>query len=125
MAEPQAMKVNMLAELRASDAERAEVADLLKKHFMDGRLDQAEFDERLGAALSAKTRGELTALLGDSREWSQTALCGSRRAVEPGGPWRHSRSSASSAVSRSRRRARSAAPDAQPSHTPGPTIQWS
>jgi hypothetical protein len=65
MAEPQAMKANMLTDLRASDAERAEVADLLKKHFMDGRLDQAEFDERLGAALSAKTRGELTALLDD------------------------------------------------------------
>jgi ferric-dicitrate binding protein FerR (iron transport regulator) len=65
MAEPQARKANMLTELRASDAERAEVADLLKKHFMDGRLDQAEFDERLGAALSAKTRGELTALFDD------------------------------------------------------------
>jgi DUF1707 SHOCT-like domain len=65
MAEPQAMKAHMLAGLRASDAERAEVADLLKKHFMDGRLDQAEFDERLGVALSAKTRGELTALLDD------------------------------------------------------------
>lgn len=62
MAEPQA---NMVTKLRASDAERAEVADLLKKHFMDGRLDQAEFDERLGAALGAKTRGELTALLDD------------------------------------------------------------
>jgi hypothetical protein len=65
MAEPPVRKANMLAELRASDAERAEVADLLKKHFMDGRLDQAEFDERLGAALSAKTRGELTALFDD------------------------------------------------------------
>ena len=65
MAEPQAMKANMVTKLRASDAERAEVADLLKKHFMDGRLDQAEFDERLGAALSATTRGELAALLDD------------------------------------------------------------
>lgn len=65
MAESRAMKASMITELRASDAERAETADLLKKHFMDGRLDQAEFEERVGAALGAKTRGELTALLDD------------------------------------------------------------
>jgi hypothetical protein len=65
MAEPQELTANMLTELRASDVERAEVADLLTNHFMDGRLDRSEFDERLGVALKAKTRGELTALLHD------------------------------------------------------------
>jgi hypothetical protein len=29
--------------IRASDAERAEVADNLSRHFADGRLDQPEF----------------------------------------------------------------------------------
>ncbi len=65
MAEPQEMKASMLHQLRASDAERAEAADLLTKHFTAGRLDRAELDQRLGVALTAKTRGELTALLFD------------------------------------------------------------
>lgn len=52
-------------DFRVSDSERAEVADILSKHYADGRLDQAEFDERLQRAMSAKTRGDLAGLLGD------------------------------------------------------------
>jgi hypothetical protein len=52
-------------DLRASDAERDAVASELGQHFQDGRLDQAEFDVRLGAAMAAKTRGDLDALLAD------------------------------------------------------------
>ena len=48
--------------LRVSDAERNEVADRLSRHFADGRLDQAEFKERLDAAMSAKTQGDLAGL---------------------------------------------------------------
>jgi hypothetical protein len=33
--------------MRVSDAERAEVAGELSKHFGEGRLDEAELDERL------------------------------------------------------------------------------
>ena len=51
--------------LRVSDAERQEIADLLSEHYSAGRLDAAEFDERLGRAMAAKTRGELDALLYD------------------------------------------------------------
>jgi uncharacterized protein DUF1707 len=51
--------------MRVSDAERAELADLLSKHFGDGRLDQAEFDERLDLAMKAKTQSDLAALLTD------------------------------------------------------------
>jgi hypothetical protein len=51
--------------LRASDAERAHVADLLSQHFGEGRLDAAEFDERLNRAMKAKVRNELTGLLDD------------------------------------------------------------
>ena len=51
--------------LRVSDAERNEVADKLSRHFADGRLDQAEFKERLDAAMSAKTQGDLAGLFDD------------------------------------------------------------
>ena len=53
------------SELRVSDAERSQVADALSKHFADGRLDQAEFDERMQRAMSAKTRGQLAGLFDD------------------------------------------------------------
>jgi len=51
--------------LRASDAERAEVADRLSKHSSDGRLDQATFNERLDQAMNAKTHADLSGLLAD------------------------------------------------------------
>ena len=51
--------------LRISDTERAEVADLLSKHYGDGRLDQAEFNERLDQAMKAKTYADLDGILVD------------------------------------------------------------
>ncbi len=51
--------------LRVSDAERAEAADRLAKHYGDGRLDQAAFDERLDRAMNAKTQADLTGLFTD------------------------------------------------------------
>jgi hypothetical protein len=45
--------------MRVSDAERQAVAD---------RLDQAEFDERVGRAMSAKTRADLNGLFDDLPE---------------------------------------------------------
>ena len=53
------------AGLRISDAERAEVADLLAKHYGDGRLDQAEFNQRLDQAMKAKTYADLDGILVD------------------------------------------------------------
>ncbi len=53
------------ADLRISDAERAEVADLLATHYGDGRLDQAEFDQRLDQAMKAKTYRDLSGLFAD------------------------------------------------------------
>jgi Domain of unknown function (DUF1707) len=52
-------------DMRVSDADRAEVADRLAKHYSDGRLDQAEFDDRLDRAMRAKTRSDLKGLLAD------------------------------------------------------------
>ena len=51
--------------LRVSDAERQAVADRLGEHFAEGRLDQDEFDERAGRAMSAKTRADLSGLFED------------------------------------------------------------
>ncbi len=54
--------------LRVSDAERQAVTDRLAGHFADGRLDQAEFDERVGRAMNAKTRADLAGLFDDLPE---------------------------------------------------------
>ena len=51
--------------LRVSDAEREAVTDRLAGHFADGRLDRAEFDDRIGRAMSAKTRADLSGLFAD------------------------------------------------------------
>jgi hypothetical protein len=53
------------SDMRASDAERNEVADKLSRHFAEGRLDQAEFKERLDRAMGATTRGDLGGLFDD------------------------------------------------------------
>jgi len=52
-------------QMRVSDAERAEVADLLAQHYGDGRLDQAEYNERLDQAMRAKTQSDLSGLFHD------------------------------------------------------------
>ena len=51
--------------MRVSDAERNAVAERLAQNYGEGRLDQAELDDRLGRAMSAKTRADLDALLAD------------------------------------------------------------
>ena len=60
--------------LRVSDAERQAVADRLAEHFADGRLDQAEFDDRVGRAMSAKTRADLSGLFSDLPETGAPAV---------------------------------------------------
>src|ERR1700733_7338714 len=51
--------------LRASDADRDRVIDVLRAAVGDGRLDPAEFDERLDAALAARTIDALVPLPAD------------------------------------------------------------
>lgn len=51
--------------LRASDQDRELTAALLGEHFAAGRLDFVEFDDRLSAAYSATTAGQLDALTHD------------------------------------------------------------
>lgn len=62
--------------VRASDADRDRVADVLRGAAGDGRLTADEFDERLEAALSSRTLDELavlTADLTDGPGWSGAA----------------------------------------------------
>jgi hypothetical protein len=47
------------ADLRVSDVERTAVQERLRRSVGDGRLDLHEYDERLQAVWSARTRGEL------------------------------------------------------------------
>ena len=53
------------ATLRASDADRELIAERLRQAATEGRLNADELDERLGAALSARTYGELDAVVAD------------------------------------------------------------
>jgi hypothetical protein len=55
-------------ELRASHEDRERVADVLRVAAGDGRLTPAELDERLEAALTARTSSELAALTADLPE---------------------------------------------------------
>ncbi|MFF9903212.1 DUF1707 domain-containing protein [Streptomyces olivaceus] len=52
-------------ELRASDADRERVAEVLRDALAEGRLDMAEFEERLDATYSARTYGELAPITRD------------------------------------------------------------
>ncbi|WP_051399898.1 DUF1707 SHOCT-like domain-containing protein [Haloechinothrix halophila] len=51
--------------MRASDADRARVADVLHRHTADGRLTLDEFDQRAAAAYAARTIGDLDVLTVD------------------------------------------------------------
>jgi hypothetical protein len=51
--------------LRASDADREQVAERLRNAAAEGRLLAEELEHRLGAAFSARTYGELDALVAD------------------------------------------------------------
>lgn len=51
--------------LRVSDKQREQAADAIREHYAEGRLSEDELNERLQAALEAKTEPELDALLAD------------------------------------------------------------
>ncbi len=51
--------------LRVADADREQLADELRDHVVAGALTPEEFEERVGRAYEASTRGELDALKAD------------------------------------------------------------
>lgn len=59
------MTDDAVPELRASDADRERVAEILRDALAEGRLDMEEFEERLEATYRARTYGELTPITRD------------------------------------------------------------
>jgi hypothetical protein len=51
--------------IRAGDADREHVVDLLKAAYSEGRLTKDEYDERMANALSARTYADLDLLIAD------------------------------------------------------------
>jgi len=64
------------ADLRVSDAEREAAASELNVHFTAGRIDMDEFDERLQAVLSGRTRRDLAGAFEDLPRTQASALRG-------------------------------------------------
>jgi hypothetical protein len=52
-------------DMRASDAERERVAEVLREAVAEGRLQMEEFEQRLDATYKARTHGELEPLVRD------------------------------------------------------------
>jgi hypothetical protein len=55
-------------QIRVSDADRDRVTARLREHFAEGRLTSGELDERISAALNAKTFGDLRRVMADLPE---------------------------------------------------------
>ena len=73
------------ATLRASDSDREHVTLRLKQAATEGRLAPEELEQRLEAALSARTYGELDAVLVDLPSLGRAVRTGARREqLEPG-----------------------------------------
>ena len=95
--------------LRASDAEREQTVELLRRHTVDGRLTLEEFAQRVDSVYAARTREELEELTRDVPADSQAMEPrGQRRpkrftgvafgSVERKGRWRVPRSAVLAAV---------------------------
>ena len=54
--------------IRTSDADRERVTARLRDHYAEGRLTHEELEERISAALSARTFGDLRRVLADLPE---------------------------------------------------------
>ncbi len=76
-------------DLRASDADRERVADILRDALAEGRLDMEEFGERLDATYQARTYGELAPITRDLPGHGTTAVpaVSLTKDAEPGGGW--------------------------------------
>jgi hypothetical protein len=71
-------------ELRASDADREQAAELLRRAAGEGRLTVEELDERLAEAFGARTRGELERLVADVDVPAASGAAGASLPVVPG-----------------------------------------
>jgi Domain of unknown function (DUF1707) len=62
---PQQGPGDQLPDLRASDAEREQTAEILRVAASEGRLDVEELEDRLGTVYTVRTRTELERLIAD------------------------------------------------------------
>jgi hypothetical protein len=74
--------------LRAADADRTAVADVLGRHMAAGRLTVAEYEERLTRAYAAKTYGELAELTTDLPDDAPAPASGATVATQGSNPAR-------------------------------------
>jgi hypothetical protein len=74
-------------QIRVSDADRDRVTARLREHFAEGRLAQDELDERISAALNAKTFGDLRPVMADLPEPAPAPLRSARSPQWGGPPW--------------------------------------
>ena len=72
--------------MRVSDADRDHVTARLRDHFAQGRLTPDELDERVSAALNAKTVGDLRHIMADLPEPAPVAPRTSYRSQRAGPP---------------------------------------
>ena len=70
--------------VRASDADRDRIADILREALAEGRLDAEEHSERIDTLYSAKTLGELEPLV------RHRVTPVTQADLAPGAPWRAS-----------------------------------
>ena len=74
-------------QIRVSDADRDRVTARLREHFAEGRLTQDELDERISAALNAKTFGDLRPVMADLPEPAPAPLRAGPSPQWTGPPW--------------------------------------
>ncbi|KUO13649.1 DUF1707 SHOCT-like domain-containing protein [Streptomyces sp. DSM 15324] len=74
-------------DLRASDADRERVAEVLRDALAEGRLDMAEFEERLEQTYRARTYGELAPITRDLPAAGLVPAVSLRKEPVPDGAW--------------------------------------
>ncbi|MFF4400181.1 DUF1707 domain-containing protein [Streptomyces sp. NPDC001480] len=74
-------------ELRASDADRERVTEILRDALAEGRLEMEEFEERLEATYKARTYGELTPITRDLPVPAAAPAVSMRKEPVPDGSW--------------------------------------
>ena len=73
--------------IRASDADREHATARLREHYAAGRLTSGELDERISAALTATTYGQLRQLMADLPEPAPAAPGATQRPYPAAPPW--------------------------------------
>ncbi len=74
--------------IRVSDADRERVTARLRDHYAEGRLSAEEMEERITAALNAKTVGDLRQVMADLPDPEPAGASGPGGRLGPARRWR-------------------------------------